>query len=91
MLYNLFYAASMFLQLMSTAIFIYCILTWILPRSNIRYWMERFISPFTNPFRPLCQKIAMKLGIPIDFSCWFAMIAIQILNQALWWLYRLIA
>ena len=86
-LHTIFYAASKFLQVISWAILIYCILTWIAPRSAARYWLERFISPFCAPFRSLARKICMRWGSPFDLTCWFAMIGIQILNQLLWVLY----
>lgn len=90
-LYTIFQAASYFLHLISTCIFIYCILTWVAPRSAARYWLERFISPFCAPFRSLARKISMRWGSPFDFTCWFAMIAIEVVGWLLQYLYVLLA
>lgn len=84
MLYNIFNAASLLLKLLSTAIFIYCILTWVAPRSPARYWLERFISPICAPFRSLARMLITRWGAPLDFTCWFALIAIQIAENLLW-------
>ena len=51
MLYTLYTAAHYFLWIVNAAIIIYCILTWVAPRSAARYWLERFINPFIAPFR----------------------------------------
>lgn len=90
-LYTVFYAASRFLDLISTAILVYCITTWVAPRSSLRYWLERFISPFCSPFRRLARYISMRWGSPFDFTCWFAMIGISLISRLLWQVYHLIA
>ncbi len=87
-LYLIYQVLSAFLQLITAAIFIYCITTWIAPRSSLRYWLERIIEPFCAPFRELSRKIMMRWGGRIDFTCWFAMIGIQILQQLLRLLYQ---
>jgi len=84
MLYNIFHAASLLLDLLSSAIFIYCILTWIAPRSSLRYWLERFISPVCAPFRSLARMLIVRWGAPLDFTCWFAIIGINLIRQLLW-------
>lgn len=89
-LYTIFRAASYFLHLISTCIFIYCILTWVAPRSAARYWMERFVNPFCAPFRGLARKLSARWGSPFDFTCWFAMIAIEIAGSLLWYVYDLL-
>ena len=83
MLYNIFNALSMLLNLLSTAIFVYCILTWIAPRSPLRYWLERFISPVCAPFRPLARMMIVRWGAPFDFTCWFAIIGLRIVRSLL--------
>ena len=87
LLYNVFYAAQMFLQLISYAILFYCILSWIAPRSALYYWLERFTAPFVMPFRRLTYAMMRRWGMRFDFSCWFAMIAISILSRLLTRLY----
>ena len=91
MLYRIFYAANQFLSIISWAILVYCILTWVAPRSAARYWLERFVSPFCAPFRSLSEAICRRWGSPFDFTCWFAMIGISILSRLLWVVYRLLA
>lgn len=90
MLYRIFSAVNMLLSLLSTAIFIYCILTWVAPRSSARYWLERFIEPICAPFRPLARMMITRWGAPFDFTCWFALIGIRILSSLLMRLYYLI-
>lgn len=84
MLYRIFHAASLLLNLLSWAIFAYCILTWVAPCSALRDWLERFIEPFCAPFRSLSRMLIMRWGAPLDFTCWFALIGIRILNKLLW-------
>ena len=28
--------------------------------------------------------------MPLDFSCWFALIGLSLVNQVWWWLYRVL-
>lgn len=83
MLYTLFQAAQLFLRVVNLAIIVYCILTWVAPRSAARYWLERLISPFVAPFRRLGRYICMRWGSPFDLSCFFALIALQIVSEFL--------
>lgn len=89
-LYTVFQAAGYFLHLISMCIFIYCILTWVAPRSAARYWMERFINPFLSPFRGLARWICMRWGSPFDFTCLFAMIGIELVGGVLQYVYVLL-
>lgn len=89
-LYTVFQAATYFVHLISVCIFGYCLLTWVAPQSSLRYWLERFVAPFCAPFRKLSQKIMMRWGARIDLSCWFAMIALEIVGNLLWRLYDLL-
>lgn len=83
MLYTLYTAARYFLRIVNAAIIIYCILTWVAPRSAARYWLERFINPFVAPFRRLGRYICMRWGSPFDLTCFFALIAIGIVDSFL--------
>ena len=89
-LYNVYRAADWFIQLISLAMLVYCILTWVAPRSAAREWLERFISPFCAPFRQLARYICMRWGSPFDFTCWFAIIGLNILRYLLRWLFYLL-
>ena len=89
-LYSVFYAAHLFLQLLSYAILFQCILSWIAPRSALYRWLDYFTAPFVAPFRRLMHAMMRRWGSPFDFSYWFAMIAISILSRLLWRLYALL-
>ena len=91
MLYNIFHAASLLLNLLSYAIFFYCILTWVAPRSPLRYWLERFISPICAPFRRLSRYICMRWGSPFDLTCFFAIIALNLVQRLMWNVYYFLA
>ena len=86
-LYSVFYAAQKFLEIISYAILFQCILSWIAPRSPLYFWLNRFTAPFVEPFRRLTYKLMSRWGSVVDFSCWFAMIAINILSRLLWYVY----
>lgn len=90
LLYSVYQAASLFLRLVSGAVFIYCMLTWIAPRSPARYWLERFIEPFCAPFRSLARTICMRWGSPFDLTCFFAIIGLNLLQYALRWIFMLL-
>ena len=83
MLFQIFNALNMLLRILSGAIFFYCILTWIAPRSPLRYWLERFIDPICAPFRPLARMMIVRWGAPFDFTCFFAMIGIGLIQSLL--------
>lgn len=89
-LYSVFYAAQLFLRIVSYAILFQCILSWIAPRSPLYYWLSRFTAPFVEPFRRLTYRLMSRWGGMVDFSCWFAMIAINILSRLIWDLYFLL-
>ncbi len=86
-LYQIFSIASKLLSIISAAIFIYCILTWVAPRSPARYWLERFVEPFCMPFRALARIMIVRWGCPFDLTCWLAMIGISLIERLLWYFY----
>ncbi len=53
MLYTLYTAAHYFLWIVNAAIIIYCILTWVAPRSAARYGERVHRPPSSAPFRRL--------------------------------------
>ena len=89
-LYNIYRAANWFIELISLAILVYCILTWIAPRSRLCDWLGNFTEPFVAPFRRLTYAMMRRWGSPFDFSCWFAMIAINIASRLLWQVFSLL-
>ncbi|MBQ8506428.1 MAG: YggT family protein [Clostridia bacterium] len=80
---HVFSAVSIFLQVLDSAILLYVILSWFRPKFRAFYWLAKFIAPFVAPFRRLSMWVMTRTRIPLDLSCWFAMIAITIIER-LW-------
>ena len=89
-LYRVFQAGSYFLQIVDTAILVYVVLSWFRPSFRFFYWLSNFVAPFIRPFRRLSEWIMVRTRIPLDFSCWFAVIGLQIINWVWWRLYVLL-
>ena len=89
-LFRVFQAGSYFLHIVDVAILVYVVLSWFRPSFRFFYWLSSFVSPFIRPFRGLSEWIMRRTGIPLDFSCWFAVIGLQIINRLWWWLYYLL-
>ena len=78
-----FRALFVFLRIMDTALFLYVILSWIAPRTQVHSLLARFVEPFLGPFRALAHRLLGKYALPIDFSVIFAFIGIEVLNYFL--------
>ena len=89
-LYKVFQAGSAFLYVVRVAILVYCVLSWVRPRNNLFLWLETFIRPFVAPFRRFSVWLMSRTRMPLDFSCWFAIIGLSIVERLWWWLYRLL-
>ena len=89
-LYRVFQAGSYVLQIVDTAILVYVVLSWFRPSFRFFYWLSNFVAPFIRPFRRLSEWIMVRTRIPLDFSCWFAVIGLQIINAVWWRLYYLL-
>ncbi len=89
-LYTVFRAFSYFLYAVRAAIFLYCILSWIRPNNRLFYALEKFVMPFVMPFRRLSVWLTAKLNVPLDFSCWFSIIALTVVERLMWRLYILL-
>lgn len=89
-LYQVFRALSIFFSVVRIAILVYALLSWLRPRWQAYYLLERFVTPFIMPFRRLSVWLAAKLRVPLDFSCWFAIIGLSVVNELWWWLYMLL-
>lgn len=83
LLYNVVRIINRVLDVVSLAMFIYCILTWVAPRASFTDFLGRLLEPFVAPFRPLAMKIAYKWGARIDLTYLFALIAIRIVEYLL--------
>ena len=89
-LFSVFRAVDIFLQVIQYAILIYCVLSWFQPRFQAFYLLRQFITPFVMPFQRLSMKVRQYFNVPVDFTCLFAVLGLQ-LAQRLWWmLYRFI-
>ena len=86
-LYQVFRAGSLFLSIVRFAILVYVVLSWISPRSSVYLWLEGFVRPFVAPFRRFSAWLSGRFGIPLDFSCWFALIGLSLIERIWWWLY----
>ncbi|MDO4866411.1 MAG: YggT family protein [Clostridia bacterium] len=90
-LYEVFYAGYLFLRLITTAILVYCVLSWFRPTFRAFEWLRRFIAPFVSPFQKLSMKAMRYFRAPVDFTCLFAIIGYQIVERLWWRLYILLA
>ena len=90
-LYQVFYAGYIFMRLITFAILIYCVLSWFRPTFRAFDWLGAFIRPFLAPFQRLSMKVMRYFRAPVDFTCLFAVIGIQIIERLWWMLYRLLA
>ncbi len=77
------------LNIVSVAMFVYCILTWVAPQAPLTDWLRRVTAPFAAPFHSLAMKICYKWGARIDLTYWFALIAIRIMRYLLWGIVRI--
>lgn len=90
-LYEVFYAGYLFLRLITTAILVYCVLSWFRPTFRAFEWLRRFIAPFVSPFQKLSMRVMRYFRAPVDFTCLFAIIGYQIVERLWWRLYILLA
>ena len=89
-LYKVFQAGSLFLTVIRWAILAYVVLSWVRLSGNAYLWLEGFVRPFVSPFRRLSVWLMNRTRMPLDFSCWFALIGLSLVNQVWWWLYRIL-
>ena len=87
-MYYLFQTLSIFLRVMNGALFIYVILSWIAPRTQIYFLLGRFVEPFLRPFRVLSNRLLGRFALPIDLSVLFAFIGIEVIQYFLMRLYN---
>ena len=89
-LYKVFQAGSLFLSVIRWAILIYVVLSWVRLRGNAYLWLESFVRPFVAPFRRLSVWLMSRTRMPLDFSCWFALIGLSVVDGLWWKLYRIL-
>ena len=86
-MYILFYSLSQLLRLLSLAILVQVIMSWVYPQGKVYYWLRRLTEPIMAPFRRLSMWLMRRTGLPLDFSPWFAMIAINLVSELIWRVY----
>lgn len=86
-LYLVFKSVSIFIRVIYVGILVFTIMSWFRPSNKFYYVLGRFVAPFIMPFRRLSMWIMRKTRLPIDFSCWFAIIGLSILDRLWWQLY----
>ncbi len=90
-LYEVFYAATIFLRLITWGIVLYCVLSWFRPNFQAFFWLRRFIQPFVSPFQRLSMKVMRHFNAPVDLTMLFAVLGYQLLARLLWRLYLILA
>ena len=89
-LYKVFQSGSVFLSIIRIAILVYVVLSWLRPRHTAYLWLESFVRPFISPFRRLSVWLMSRTRMPLDFSCWFSLIGLSIVDRLWWRLYILL-
>ena len=89
-LYSVFRAVSIFLRIIEWAIVAYFVLSWFRPRFKAFFLLRQFILPFVSPFQKLSMKLMRHFNAPVDLTCFFAIIAFQIIDRLWWRLYILL-
>jgi uncharacterized protein YggT (Ycf19 family) len=82
-MYYLYRTLYLFLRIMDGALFLYVILSWIAPQTQVYYMLGRFVEPFLRPFRALSNRLFGRFAMPIDLSVIFAFFGIEILQYFL--------
>ena len=83
-MYRLFYGVSQLLRLLSLAILVHAVMSWVYPRGKLFDFLSRLTAPILAPFRRLSYWVMNRTGLPVDFSPWFAMIAINFVSELIW-------
>lgn len=77
------YSIIWFLNILSWAIIINSLLSWVLdPTHPIKVILTRFVEPVVAPFRVLTDKLNTS-GLPMDFSPLLAYIVLSIISSLL--------
>ena len=86
-MYSVIHALQVFLRILSLAMFVYWILTFLRFNNRLVEILAKFIYPFVRPFRRPAMWVMRRTGLPFDFTLWFAMIGINIVGEVLDMLY----
>lgn len=89
-LYRVFQAVSVFLSVLRIGILAYWFLALFNARNAVTRWLEMFIQPFVSPFRQLSLWLMRKTNVPLDFTYFFSLIGLSVVNRLWWMLYSLL-
>ena len=85
-LYKVFLGVNYFIRILSYALLIYCVLSWILPPYHkVMRIAERFVDPMLRPIRSLLFRFFPRM--PIDFSPLALSLLLQLASRLLWRIY----
>ena len=85
-LYKVFLGVNYFIRILSYALLIYCVLSWILPPYHkVMRIAERFVDPMLRPIRSLLFRFFP--WMPIDFSPLALSLLLQLASRLLWRIY----
>lgn len=89
LLRQIFVGVDYFLTIIRYMILAYWLLSFFRPNFRLYDMLENFLAPLLKPFRILNMKLMSKMrgGMMVDFSIWFALIALSIAQRLLWSVY----
>lgn len=68
------------LQLINLVLLIYCVMTFVMPQSNLTRSVAGYVEPLLQPLRRLLYRYLPKLrGMAVDFSPLAVWVVIQVL------------
>ena len=89
-LYKVFLGLEYFIRILSYALLIYCVLTWILPPYHkVMRLFARFVDPLLRPVRSLLFRLFPRM--PFDISPLVASLVLRFASSLLWRIYLWIA
>ncbi len=93
LLYQVFVGIQYFFQVLRILILLYWVMSLFRPQFQLYYMLESFLAPILKPFRILNMKLMsrMRSGFMVDFSVWFALIALSIVSQLCQYLYFMLS
>lgn len=86
-MYHVVEALQLFLRVLSAAMFVYWLLTFLRFNNRLVEILAKFIYPFVKPFRRPAMWVMRRTGLPIDFTLWFAMIGLNIVSELINFIY----
>ena len=75
------------IRIIEIAALVSVVMSWIMPFSRFKQTLDWLLSPLMQPFRMLNAKIMGRFNIPLDFSYFFFIIALDVARMLLSQLY----